>query len=182
MNKIYLPVLAMCYCIFGSMPARCEPFIESVKESSRTFHSGLDDFKDTLSETAQRMRSDYDYAVMQDARRHRTNQQLIQEGSHAESQQSFMNSQRQAVNSGGFFNNNSGFGQIGFYGIGPNGSVTFAPIGSNMSPFVLSAPVLQNQNRNSAEQSSPESQDSNSTQPFNCKDPFSSFTLPSSKH
>lgn len=78
-----------------------EPFISPMPTS---FDKSFQDFNKSLSGTAARMRKEYDKSNLDAARRQEINDQAIQTDTVRTSQDAFVNTQVEAVTSGGLYN------------------------------------------------------------------------------
>ncbi len=116
--------------------AGADPFIQDIIPDSHKFHQRSNDFSQSLSEAADRMRADYHASSLDRARTHRAHDQSIQDDTQKTSQEAFEASQLYRRNSsgnqyanpasgnGGFVFSPYGIGGIGISGFGNNAAGT----------------------------------------------------------
>lgn len=179
-------IVAAFALLVGYAPALADPF--NTDEVNR-LHERHRNFMDSLGEVGDQMRHDHDWSNSQQASRSHADQMSIQNGTQAQAQESFLNSQMQAQQSGGLYNGNGSFNYgngIGAFGIGGFG--LGAPILTieqqrQLQQYQMQQQQLQHQPATTAHPAATTNQShQDHIDRFNDPhyDPFGGFTLPSS--
>ena len=129
LGKCGVVLYSTAFALFLSLPAVLADPPDDEDEGGS--HGIQSDFMKSLGATGERMRRDHDLSNNQQAQRHNTDAASF-EGTHAQSRQSFENSQSQAQQSGGLYNSNGSFN---------NGSINNGIGGFGIGGFVIGSPI-----------------------------------------